>query len=83
MDKEDLEAWQDSQVTQWVRQRLLSRSAHLQELCQQGLFQATGLSPAEWAALQSRVAYDRGMADGIVHAATVDYEWLEDSDESE
>lgn len=74
MDKEDFLAWKDQPATQWVLERLSLKAQELELLCSQQLYQATGSSPAEWSALQSRAAYDRGTATGLNFVVNLEFE---------
>ena len=74
MDKEDFLAWKDQPATQLVLQRLLSKAQELEELCRSQLYQSTGNSPEEWASLQSRAAYDRGLVSGLNFVVNLEFE---------
>ena len=83
MDKEEFQAWKDSRATQWVLKRLLARAGSIKEQASDLLYQSTGASPEEWASLQARVAYDRGVATALTFVADLEHHEVDDSDESE
>jgi hypothetical protein len=45
------------------------------------LYHSTGLEPTQWANLQARAGYDRGIATGLNFAINLEHEEIDASDE--
>jgi hypothetical protein len=65
MDADEFQAWKDSPATQWVLRKLAEKAAEIETAAKEQLFYGTGLSPADWAAMQARVGFDRGTVNGL------------------
>ena len=78
MDKEDFQAWKDSQATQWVLSRLEQWADRVAEDLGQALMNSVQLEPAQWASLQARAAYDRGVIAALNQIVTLEYKEIED-----
>lgn len=66
-----------------VLKRLAERAEVLKETLKQQLYHSTGLSQEEWAALQARAAFDRGLATGLDFVCDLELEDIHDEPERE
>ena len=74
VDQEDFQAWLEHPVTRWVRQRFREQAQTSAEAQAASLLD---LSPSrtalEWADLQGRAAHRKGLCDGFMQIAELDY----------
>lgn len=80
MDKEEFQAWKASPATQWVLARLRNRALAVEERLCRELYQSTGLSTQEWASLQSRAGFDRGVATGLNFVVELEHEEVDEQE---
>lgn len=80
MERDDFEAWLDHPVTRIVFKRVDERADAVEEAIKETLFHSTGGTAAEWADIQGRSGYDRGVVTGIRHVTQLTYEEMEDGE---
>lgn len=79
MDSEDFQIWKESTATQWVLKRVQANADSVKAKLAEQLYHSTNLSPDEWAAIQSRAGFDRGMATGMETICNLNFEDIDDS----
>jgi hypothetical protein len=83
MDAEDFQIWKESTATQWVLSRVLARANGVKAALAEELYHSTNLTPAEWAALQARAGFDRGLATGMETVCNLEFEEINDAPPAE
>jgi hypothetical protein len=62
-----------------VLQRLADKARALEEAVRGYLYHSTGLEPTQWANLQARAGFDRGIATGLNFAINLEHEEVDAS----
>ena len=78
MDAEQFETWKESPATRWVMARLAAMASRAEADTKERLFLSGGLSVAEWQALQSPAAYERGYVQALRFVIDLEMEQVSD-----
>lgn len=78
VDKEEFQQWKASPLTQWVLQTLEARASEVEDQLKASLYSQTGLGVTDWANLQARAAYDKGVATALRYVVGLEIEDIVD-----
>lgn len=80
-DKEEFQAWMDSPMTKWVRDKLRLKAQETAQQQQEMLLNSAVTSPLQWSEAQPRAAHLLGLCEGLMQIVDLEFEQLEGTDE--